>query len=212
MKNTIFVFSFFAIMTLAFTPTFAQKTTYDKVEVQVDGLGCPFCAYGLEKKFKELKGIKKVRIDMETGLMKFNYPSDKMIDIKTVENQVDKAGYTPVTTTITRINGEVVASVNEEEMIEKEVLKNVEKTSFAVRGNCSMCKARIEKAATSLAGVGVATWEAETQLIQLEYDPKIIDINEIHKAIAKVGHDTKKASATDMVYDNLPPCCLYKRN
>jgi len=212
MKNTIFVFSFFAIMTLAFIPTFAQKTTYDKVEVQVDGLGCPFCAYGLEKKFKELKGIKKVRIDMETGLMKFNYPSDKMIDIETVENQVDKAGYTPVTTTITRINGEVVASVNEEEMIEKEVLKNVDKTSFAVRGNCSMCKARIEKAATSLAGVGVATWEAETQLIQLEYDPEIIDIKEIHKAIAKVGHDTKKAKANDEIYDNLPPCCLYKRN
>ncbi len=212
MKNIIFVFSFFAIMTLVYTPTFAQKTTYDKVEVQVDGLGCPFCAYGLEKKFKELKGIKKVRIDMETGLMQFNYPSGKMIDVETIENQVDKAGYTPVTTRITRNSGEVVTSERVEEIHEAVVLENVEATSFKVRGNCSMCKARIEKAATSLAGVGTAVWEAETQLIQLEYDPELIDLSDIHKAIAKAGHDTKKANAPDEVYDNLPPCCLYQRN
>jgi len=212
MKNIAFIFSFFAMMTLAFTPTFAQKTTYDKVAVQVDGLGCPFCAYGLEKKFKELKGIKKVRIDMETGLMQFNYPSDKMIDIETVENQVDKAGYTPVTTEITRSNGEVVISEKVEEMHKAVVLENIESTSFKVRGNCSMCKARIEKTARSLAGVGTAVWEAKTQLIDLEYDPKLIDLADIHKAIAEAGHDTKKAKAADEVYDNLPPCCLYKRN
>lgn len=212
MKNIIFVFSFIAMMTLAFSPIYAQKTTYDKVSVQVDGLGCPFCAYGLEKKFKELKGIKKVSIDMETGLMQFKYPSDKMIDIETIENQVDKAGYTPVTTTITRNSGEVITSEKVEEIREAVVLENVEKASFKVRGNCSMCKARIEKATTSLAGVGTALWEAETQIIELEYDPELIDLTDIHKAIAKAGHDTQKASAADEVYDNLPPCCLYQRN
>lgn len=197
---------------MAYTPTFAQKTNYDKVEVQVDGLGCPFCAYGLEKKFKELKGIKKVRIDMETGLMTFNYPSDKMIDIEAIENQVDKAGYTPVTTAITRSNGEVVTSVREEEALENETLANAQKTSFKVRGNCSMCKARIEKAANSLTGVTGAVWKAENQIVNLEYDAEVIDIQTIHKAIAKVGHDTKKAKAENEVYENLPPCCLYKRN
>jgi len=149
------------MMTLVFTPSFAQKTTYDKVEVQVDGLGCPFCAYG--------------------------------------------------TTTITRNNGEVLTSERVEEVREAVVLENVETTSFKVRGNCSMCKARIEKAATSLPGIGTAVWEAETQLIKLEYDPELIDLADIHKAIAKAGHDTQKASAADEVYDNLPPCCLYQR-
>ena len=212
MKNIIFVFSLIAMMTMAYTPTFAQKITYDKVAVQVDGLGCPFCAYGLEKKFKDLKGIKKVRIDMETGLMTFNYPSDKMIDVETIENQVDKAGYTPVTTEITRSNGEIITSVREDEVLENKILANAQKASFKVRGNCSMCKARIEKAANSLAGVNGAIWEAETQLIKLEYDAEIIDVEAIHQAIAKSGHDTKKAKAEDDTYENLPPCCLYKRN
>lgn len=212
MKNIIFVFSLIAMMTVAYTPTFAQKTNYDKVEVQVDGLGCPFCAYGLEKKFKELKGIKKVRIDMETGLMTFNYPSDKMIDIEAIENQVDKAGYTPVTTEIKRSNGEVVTSVRQKEALDNETLANAQKASFKVRGNCSMCKARIEKAANSLTGVGGAVWEAKSQVVKLEYDAEVIDVETIHKAIAKVGHDTKRAKANNEVYENLPPCCLYKRN
>lgn len=193
-------------------PIFAQSKSMDEFSVQVDGLGCPFCAYGLEKKFKELKGIKKVRIDMETGLMTFNYPSDKMIDIKTIENQVDKAGYTPVTTEITRVGGEVITSVREEDTLENEVLANAKQASFKVRGNCSMCKARIEKAANELTGVNGAVWEAKTQLLKLEYDTEVIDIEAIHKAVAKAGHDTKKTKAADEVYENLPPCCLYKRN
>jgi len=141
-----------------------------------------------------------------------DYPSDKMIDIETIENQVDKAGYTPVTTEITRSNGELITSVREDEVLEAEILANAQKVSFKVRGNCSMCKARIEKTANQLAGVVGAIWEAENQLIQLEYDAKVIDIEEIHKAIAEAGHDTKKAKADDEVYENLPPCCLYKRN
>ncbi|HHH13154.1 MAG TPA: copper chaperone, partial [Thiolapillus brandeum] len=26
-------------------------------EMRVDGLACPFCAYGIEKKFKAMKGV-----------------------------------------------------------------------------------------------------------------------------------------------------------
>lgn len=58
------------------TVAFAQKPM-DAFEVQVDGLGCPFCAYGLEKKFKEFKGIKEVKIDIETGDFSFAYPAEK---------------------------------------------------------------------------------------------------------------------------------------
>ena len=84
----------------------AQKT-YDQFEVQVDGLGCPFCAYGLEKKFKELKGIKKVKIDIETGDFTFTYPSEKGLTLEDVKKQVEKAGYTPITSKVTRASGAV---------------------------------------------------------------------------------------------------------
>ena len=66
MKKTITIIAFL-ILGFATTETKAQSKKVDQFKVQVDGLGCPFCAFGLEKKFKELKGIKKVRIDIETG-------------------------------------------------------------------------------------------------------------------------------------------------
>jgi len=83
----------------------AQKER-DKFTVQVDGLGCPFCAYGLEKKFKELKGIKNVKIEIDTGMFSFTYPAAKKLSIDRVKKQVMAAGYTPVITTIKRSNGE----------------------------------------------------------------------------------------------------------
>ena len=58
MKNIIIIF--LSIFLLGTTNQLnAQSKTMDEFTVQVDGLGCPFCAYGLEKKFKEFKGIKK---------------------------------------------------------------------------------------------------------------------------------------------------------
>jgi mercuric ion binding protein len=95
---------FFSLLVLGSTVAFAQKNM-DVFEVQVDGLGCPFCAYGLEKKFKEFKGIKDVKIDIETGDFSFQYPAEKSLSLTAVVQQVEKAGYTPMKTLIKRANG-----------------------------------------------------------------------------------------------------------
>ncbi len=94
------------ISLLSFSTVQAQKER-DNFEVQVDGLGCPFCAYGLEKKFKEFKGIKNVKIDIETGDFTFTYPSEKKLTLIQVEEKVIKAGYSPITMKVTRANGEI---------------------------------------------------------------------------------------------------------
>ncbi len=107
MKIKIIGLLFFAILTA--TAVQGQKEV-DRFEVQVDGLGCPFCAYGLEKKFKELKGIKNVAIDIETGDFTFTYPSEKALSLPDVAAQVKKAGYTPVTLKITRASGAIETS------------------------------------------------------------------------------------------------------
>ncbi|MFA8450249.1 MAG: efflux RND transporter periplasmic adaptor subunit [Bacteroidales bacterium] len=88
--------------------------------------------------------------------------------------------------------------------------RHMEQTSFKVEGNCDMCKNRIEKAALSVIGVTSANWDSESKEIQLTYDQDL-SIDEIHKAIAKVGHDTERFKATNEVYDKLPGCCLYRK-
>lgn len=48
-------------------------------------------------------------------------------------------------------------------------------------------------------------------MIKLTYNPDNAKVEKVHKAIALVGHDTKKATASDKVYANLPGCCQYER-
>ena len=64
-------------------------------------------------------------------------------------------------------------------------------TSIFVAGNCGMCKARIEKAATSLMGVVDAEWDSETKMLALSYDKNQIEESVVAEAIATSGHDTK---------------------
>ena len=90
--------------------------------------------------------------------------------------------------------------------------KDIVEESFEVNGVCKMCKARIEKTAFKQKGVKVAEWDINNHLLTVLYDKSKIDINQIHKSIAKVGHDTSDEQAPDEVYDNLPMCCLYNRD
>lgn len=83
--------------------------------------------------------------------------------------------------------------------------------SFKVYGNCGMCKKRIEKAVTGIDGVKKAEWNEETKMITVTYDGHKIKLEDIHKKIASVGHDTEKFPADDAVYKKLPGCCKYDR-
>lgn len=81
---------------------------------------------------------------------------------------------------------------------------------FTVRGNCGMCKTRIEEAALSLPGVEEATWSSENEEIHVTYDDGEVSLEEIHRKIASVGHDTDLFTAPDSIYEALPGCCLYR--
>lgn len=82
--------------------------------------------------------------------------------------------------------------------------------SFRVKGNCSMCKDRIETAAKK-AGATSASWSAEKQELMLDFDRGTVSADKILKEIAAVGHDNELYSAPDQVYSSLPGCCHYER-
>lgn len=37
--------------------------------MRVDGLACPYCAYGVEKKLKEIEGVERIHVDLDKGLV-----------------------------------------------------------------------------------------------------------------------------------------------
>jgi mercuric ion binding protein len=85
------------------------------------------------------------------------------------------------------------------------------KYDIEVNGNCGMCKKRIEKASYSVKGVKSAVWHQDHHDLHIIIDETKADVNEVHKAIAKVGHDTDKVRATDEDYESLHGCCQFDR-
>ena len=82
---------------------------------------------------------------------------------------------------------------------------------FLVKGNCNMCKERIEKTAIK-AGAQTANWTAENQTLTMTLDESKVSCVNILKEIAEVGHDNEKFKAPDDSYKKLPPCCEYTRD
>jgi mercuric ion binding protein len=89
--------------------------------------------------------------------------------------------------------------------------QNIKTEKFKVYGSCGMCESRIEKAVLDLDGVTTADWDKETKMVEISFDEVKVKLDDIHKAIAKVGHDTEKEKANDEVYNALAGCCKYER-
>ena len=73
-----------------------------------------------------------------------------------------------------------------------------------------MCENRIEKKAIEKKGIKLADWNLENRTLKLVYNEKNITVNEIHKFLASIGHDTKIEIASDEAYSLLDPCCKYR--
>jgi len=184
----------------------------DAFTLRVEGLGCPFCAYGLEKKFKDVKGIKALKIDIQTGKMTFTVPTVNKMALIDADTRVTKAGYTAKGISVLRANGKTESMGDVNTAVAPTAMNDKSgKQTFKVSGNCEMCKARIDKAAKNVAGVSKADWNVDTKVITVEFDPKKVKLAEIQAAVAKVGHDNDGGKADAKVYDNLPACCQYDR-
>lgn len=84
------------------------------------------------------------------------------------------------------------------------------KTSFEVKGNCTMCKTRIEKAALGVKGVKYVYWDIPTKELSLILDEFKCSKEDVKRAIAAVGHDTDSILAKEVDYEKLDPCCKYR--
>jgi copper chaperone CopZ len=86
----------------AVTNTIHAQEATDKVyiKIQVDGLSCPFCAYGLEKNLKKVKGIKDIFISVQNGYTTFNISKETQPAEEKLKKIVKDAGFTAKEITI----------------------------------------------------------------------------------------------------------------
>lgn len=78
---------------------------------------------------------------------------------------------------------------------------------FYVRGNCDMCKERIDKTVLAIPGVEKADWNVESETIKIAYDSTRVKPVEIEKVIAATGHATTHIPMDTAAHAKLPDCC-----
>ena len=72
-----------------------------EVNVQVDGLSCPFCAYGLEKKLRKVDNVASLEIQVHEGRAVLNPKPGTSLDLAALEQAVRDGGFTPSGLTLT---------------------------------------------------------------------------------------------------------------
>ena len=82
--------------------------------------------------------------------------------------------------------------------------------TFKVYGECVQCKQRIEKS-LKINGIKSADWNVKTEMLNVSYDPSVLDLAAIQSKILAVGHDLEFKKANDDVYNALPECCHYRQ-
>lgn len=78
------------VLALFASSTFAAQLAY---KVQVDGLACPFCAYGIEKKLGAVTGVQKIDVDIASGTVNVTMAEDATLDEATAKKAVKEAGF-----------------------------------------------------------------------------------------------------------------------
>ncbi len=84
----IFAFGLGFLMTA--TAALAAGPQY---RLRVDGLACPFCAYGIEKKLHEVKGVDKVDTDIASETVTVTMKDGQTLDRAAAEKAVKAAGF-----------------------------------------------------------------------------------------------------------------------
>ena len=69
----------------------ADGTRY---EMRVDGLSCPFCVYGVEKKLKKIDGVENIEVDLDNGLVIVNVASGVTLTEAQMAELMTDAGFT----------------------------------------------------------------------------------------------------------------------
>lgn len=71
----------------------AEVTSPDAT-VHVDGMACPFCAYGIEKKLKTLDAVQKMEVQLEKGHVLLSFKDGQSATKNEIQQAVKNAGFT----------------------------------------------------------------------------------------------------------------------
>jgi mercuric ion binding protein len=72
----------------------SQSAAPHRYKIVVDGLACPFCAYGIEKQINEIKGVQNVQTDIASETVTVTMAPGATLNKDAAAKAVKDAGFT----------------------------------------------------------------------------------------------------------------------
>lgn len=76
------------------TPSASAKSAANAYVVRVDGLACPYCAYGIEKQFSGMPGVTGTQVDLGKGVVVVHVKPGTRFTTQQIKHTVSDAGFT----------------------------------------------------------------------------------------------------------------------
>ena len=86
---------FLLVALIAFPLVPAAQAEVHSATVAVDGMSCPFCAFGVEKRLKKVDGVQSVAIHTKEGSATLEAKGGESIAVGQIPEAVERAGFTP---------------------------------------------------------------------------------------------------------------------
>ncbi|SHM39561.1 heavy metal translocating P-type ATPase [Gracilibacillus kekensis] len=136
------------------------------VTLNVTGMTCAACSSRIEKVLNKMDGV-EAQVNLTTE--KANVSYNENVTYQDIQAKIEKLGYGVQT----------------------------ENVDFDIVGmTCAACSNRIEKVLNKQSGIEKATVNLATESATIEYNPSLIEENDMIERIQKLGYDAKRKAGT----------------
>ena len=137
--------------------------------IGVTGMTCATCAETISKSVKELEGVEEANVNLASEKATFTY-DPSLIDISKIEKAIRDAGYGVASNEVT----------------------------VKVKGmKCAACVTGVEASLERMDGIISAAANLATESIRVRYDPGVVGLPDIKRAISDAGYEPLEAMDMD---------------
>lgn len=137
-----------------------------KKTFDIEGMTCASCAQTVEKVTSKLPGVGSAQVNLATEKLNIDF-DQSVLSVQDIQDAISGAGYKALTKT--------------------------EKKTFVISGmTCASCAQTVEKATAKLEGVRESRVNLATEKLMLEYDPSVLTVVDVTKAVADAGYQAEE--------------------
>ncbi len=188
--------------------------------IQLPSVQCGMCENTIETGLKRVDGIFTVDVNIENKMGHVMYDPEK-IDEAGIEKAIAGLGYWANDKAADpgsyenlpgccQMSDEDYNKLTQSEPMDMKAVSEGDSRMAMINLptiQCGSCKKRIERNMKKVDGILKVNVDVEGNMGHITYDPAMISVSEIERAIADIGYQANDVPANKSAYDKLPGCC-----